>query len=109
MVRKVTGMIGNNEFEPIVDHCGPRHTDNRIEAERYFAKAAELGRSSGWLTILSMTLHHWGRSLAEQRRFDEAEDRFSEALAIRIQIGEPRQEKSRHALKVLADLRRRAE
>jgi len=83
-----------------------QYTGRRSEAERYFAKAAELSRTGGWLRILAMTLHHWGRSLAEQRRFDEAENRLSEALKIRIQIGEPRQDRSRKALAALGELRR---
>jgi tetratricopeptide (TPR) repeat protein len=83
-----------------------QYTGQHVEAERYFAKATELSRSAGWSSILAMTLHHWGRSLAEQRRFEEAEDRLSEALALRIRIGEPRQERSRQALQVLAELRR---
>lgn len=82
-----------------------QYSGHHVEAERHFAKATELSRAAGWSGILAMTLHHWGRSLAEQCRFDEAEDRFSEALRIRIEIGEPRQEKSRQALRVLAELR----
>lgn len=83
-----------------------QYMGHHVEAERFFAKAIELSRAAGWSGILAMTLHHWGRSLAEQRRFDEAEDRFLEALTIRIRIGEPRQERSRQALEVLAELRR---
>jgi tetratricopeptide (TPR) repeat protein len=83
-----------------------QYTGRRAEAELYFARAVELGRAAGWSQILAMTLHHWGRSLAEQHRFDEAEECFTEALAIRVQLGEPRQERSRQALLALAELRR---
>jgi hypothetical protein len=48
-----------------------------------------------------------GRSLAEQNRFAEAKSRISEALAIRIELNEPRQESSRQALVELAALQRR--
>ncbi|HET7403855.1 MAG TPA: tetratricopeptide repeat protein [Usitatibacter sp.] len=83
-----------------------QYTDHRAEAEHYFAKATGLSRLSGWPRILAMTLHHWGRNLVEQGRFAEAEERFSEALAIRIRIDDPRQERSRQALHVSAELRR---
>jgi tetratricopeptide (TPR) repeat protein len=82
-----------------------QYTDRRAEAERHFAKAVELSRAGGWSRILAMALHHWGRSLAEQRRFDEAEECFEEALAIRVRLEEPRQERSREALQALAALR----
>jgi len=50
-------------------------------------------------------LQHWGRSLAEQGRFDEAELRITEALALRVQLQDPRQESSRQALDLLAQWR----
>ena len=76
-------------------------------ALQYNGKRAEADcRSAGWSRLQSFVLHHWGRSLAEQERFDEAQVRISEALALRVQLNEPRQESSRRALEVLAQLRR---
>jgi tetratricopeptide (TPR) repeat protein len=82
-----------------------QYTGQRAEAERYFAKALSLCSASGWSRLQALVLHHWGRSLAEQRRFAEAEARISEALALRVQQQDPRQESSRRALEVLAQLR----
>jgi hypothetical protein len=42
------------------------------------------------------------RNLAEQGRFDEAEARIAEALAMRVQMNSPRQQHSRLALQELA-------
>ena len=85
-----------------------QYTGQRAEAERHFARAVALSRAGGWSRILAMSLHHWGRSLAEQHRFDEAEERFGEAFAIRVRLEEPRQERSREALQLLAELKRSA-
>jgi hypothetical protein len=60
---------------------------------------------SKWPQLHALVLHHWGRSLAEQRRFVEAEERFSEALALRVQQNDPRQESTRRVLEALAQLR----
>ena len=40
-----------------------------------------------------------------QRRFSEAEARISEALALRVQLQDPGQERSRRALEALAEIR----
>jgi hypothetical protein len=50
-------------------------------------------------------MQHWGRSLAEQGRFDAAQVCFSEALNIRAELNDPRQDSSRRALEALAELR----
>jgi hypothetical protein len=44
----------------------------------------------------------------EQGRFDEAESRFHEALALRVQLQDPKQATTREALALLAQLRGRA-
>jgi hypothetical protein len=82
-----------------------QYTGQRAEADVYFAKALSLCSTSGWSRLQALVLHHWGRSLAEQRRFTEAEARISEALAIRVQLQDPGQERSRRALEALAQLR----
>ena len=81
-----------------------QYSGKRSEAEAYFSKAVALAKAGGWRRLEALALHHWGRSLAEQQRFTEAESRISEALAIRIELNEPRQESSRQALVALAAL-----
>lgn len=85
-----------------------QYTGQRAEAEVFFAKALGLSSASGWSRLQALVLHHWGRCLAEQRRFTEAEARISEALALRVQLQDPGQERSRRALEVLAQLRSRS-
>jgi tetratricopeptide (TPR) repeat protein len=76
----------------------------RAQAEAYFSRSVELAREGGWSRIEAMALHHWGRSLVEQGRLDEAELRISQALTIRDRL-EERNESSRNALQKLAQLR----
>jgi tetratricopeptide (TPR) repeat protein len=82
-----------------------QYTGQRAEADAYFAKALGLCSASGWSRLQALVLHHWGRSLAEQRRLAEAEARISEALVLRVRLQDPGQERSRRALEVLAQLR----
>lgn len=82
-----------------------QYTGQRSEADIYFAKALSLCGASGWSRLQALVLHHWGRNLAEQRRFTEAKARISDALALRVQLSDPRQESSRRALEFLAQLR----
>jgi tetratricopeptide (TPR) repeat protein len=89
-----------NAYATALQYC-----ERRDEAETYFSKAVELAKNGGWRRLEALALHHWGRSLAEQQRLSEAESRISEALAIRIELNEPRQESSRNALLALSALR----
>jgi tetratricopeptide (TPR) repeat protein len=82
-----------------------QYTGERVAAEAYFAKAVAVAKVGGWRRIEAMTLHHWGRSLVEQGQLDAAESRIAQALAIREELGEPRQETSRKALAEIARLR----
>jgi tetratricopeptide (TPR) repeat protein len=82
-----------------------QYIGERPVAEAYFAKAVATAHDGGWRRIEAMALHHWGRSLVEQGRLDEAESRITQALAIREELGEPRQETSRKALAEIAKLR----
>ena len=90
-----------NAYATALQYCDKRH-----EAEPYFSKTIELAKSCGWRRLEALALHHFGRSLTEQRQFAEAESRISEALAIRVELNEPRQESSRRALVELAALQR---
>ena len=91
-----------NAYATALQYCGRRN-----EAEAYFSKSIQLAKANGWRRLAALALHHWGRSLTEQNRFTEAESRISEALAIRVELNEPRQESSRRALLELAALQRR--
>ena len=91
-----------NAYATALQYCG-----RRIEAEAYFSKSIQLAKANGWRRLAALALHHWGRSLTEQNRFTEAESRISEALAIRVELNEPRQESSRRALLELAALQKR--
>ena len=83
-----------------------QYAGNRAEADAFFAKAHGLCSTAGWARLEALVLHHWGRNLAEQGRFPEAEARISQALAIRIRLDDPRQESSSRALKVLGEYSR---
>ena len=82
-----------NAYATALQYC-----NERAMAEKYFVKSVELARSGGWRSLEALALHHWGRCLAEQERFAEAESRISDAHAIRVELNEPRQESSRRAL-----------
>ena len=91
-----------NAYATALQYCGRRN-----EAETYFSKSIERASARGWRRLEALALHHFGRSLVEQSRFAEAESRISEALAIRIELNDPRQQSSRQALVALAELQRR--
>jgi tetratricopeptide (TPR) repeat protein len=91
-----------NAYATALQYC-----DKRSQAEPCFVKAIELAAAGHWRRLEALALHHWGRSLAEQERFVDAESRISEALSIRVELNEPRQESSRQALVELSSLRRK--
>lgn len=82
-----------------------QYLDRREEAEGFFAKALALSRAGSWLKLQSFVRQHWGRSLVEQGRWDEAEAHFAEALRIRQQLNHPLQASTQRALEGLAELR----
>ena len=83
-----------------------QYTGRRAEADGYFAKALALSAAAGWARLQALVLHHWGRSLVERGRLNEAEARIAEALSIRVTLNDPRQDSSRRALDALAAMRR---
>lgn len=85
-----------------------QYAGHRDEAEAHFARAVDLCKASGWSRLQAMVLHHWGRSLAEQRHFDAAQARIAEALALRVRLEDRQQASSRLALAALAQLRGQA-
>jgi Flp pilus assembly protein TadD len=90
-----------NAYATALQYCG-----RRSQAEPYFVKTIELATAGGWRRLEAMALHHWGRSLAEQQRFAEAKSRISQALTIRVELNDPRQESSRRALVELSALQK---
>lgn len=82
-----------------------QYSGRRADADVVFAKALNLCRAAEWSRLQSFILQHWGRNLVEQDRLDDAEACFSEALSLRVQLNDARQESSRRALEALAQLR----
>ena len=77
----------------------------RAEANAMFAVALAHARSHARETLEHFVLHHWGRSLAEERDFARARECFTQALAIRERLDEPRfQASTRRALNALREL-----
>jgi tetratricopeptide (TPR) repeat protein len=85
-----------------------QYLGRRKEADAYFSKALSFSQAGGWLRLQSYVLQHWGRSLVEQGRWDEAQANFSAALKIRQHLNDPRQASTQRALEGLARLRREA-
>ena len=82
-----------------------QYLGDRAQADAYFDRAVAVARGGGWQRIEAMALQHWGRSLVEEGRLQEAQRCFSQALIIREALGGPMQESSRKALAALAQLR----
>lgn len=82
-----------------------QYAGQTTEAHTSFAKALDLCRTHRWSRLRSFVLQHWGRSLVEQGELDQARACFTEALNIRVELEDPRQASSRHALEALALLR----
>lgn len=127
----LTGMLTTNRQEHEAYHTGARHLplarvhaqaeesawllhalataaqylDRRQEANALFAEALEAARRNGWRSLEHFVLHHWGRSRAEEGLFEQAEQCFRLALAIRVELNLPRQDSTRRALAYLAELR----
>lgn len=85
-----------------------QYLGRRDEAEPLFEKAIRLCRDGGWQKLQAMVHHHWGRSLAEQGRLDEAQAQIETALAMRQVLDDPRRASSQRALDGLNDLRVKA-
>jgi tetratricopeptide (TPR) repeat protein len=127
----LTGMLTTNRQEQEAYHTGARHLllarshpqveesawllhalataaqylDRRQEANDLFAQALEAARRNAWRNLEHFVWHHWGRSRAEEGLFEQAEQCFRQALAIRVELNLPRQESTRKALAHLAELR----
>lgn len=78
-----------------------QYLGDRDGAQALFAQAAELARINDLRMLASYVLHHRGRCLAEQRKLAEARDCFSQALALRQALNDPRAQSSQRALEAL--------
>ena len=77
----------------------------RAQANVMFAEALAHARSQAWENLEHFVLHHWGRSLAEQRDFSRARECFTQALAIRERLNDPHfRASTRRALDALCEL-----
>lgn len=82
-----------------------QYCDRRADAEPVFAKALAVSQAGGWQRLQALVLQHWGRSLVEQGRLDEAQARFEQALALRRALNDPRASSTERALAGLAEVR----
>lgn len=83
-----------------------QYVGRRDDAEPVFAKALAVSEAGGWQRLQAFVLQHWGRSLVEQGRLDDAQARFEQALALRRTLNDPRTASTENALAGLADVRR---
>jgi tetratricopeptide (TPR) repeat protein len=80
-----------------------QYLELRAEAQDQFRQALAIARSLGVERLEHFTLHHLGRFLVEQHDVPQARLCFSQALALRERLDDPRQASSRRALAALAD------
>ena len=75
-----------------------QYLGERPLAQTLFQRALDLAAAHGLREVEHYTLHHRGRCYAEQRDVERARAAFEAALKIRLELGEPRAERSRQAL-----------
>ncbi|MCL1635658.1 hypothetical protein M2650_13600 [Luteimonas sp. SX5] len=83
-----------------------QYLDRRSEAGPQFEEALAIARDLDALELEHYTLHHWGRFRVESKDYAGARECFTRALALRVQLNEPRQQSTREALEDLASLER---
>ncbi|HYD78283.1 MAG TPA: tetratricopeptide repeat protein [Paucimonas sp.] len=76
-------------------------------ANELFREVLQLAEMHEWIRLQHFVLHHWGRCLVEQVRFEEAEEVFQQALSIRQALGDARQQSTQRALAELRRLRQK--
>lgn len=81
-----------------------QYLSQREVAQSMFAKALEVAQTNKLQDIEHFVLHHRGRCYAEQNEVEKARDCFERALKIRLELGEPRAERTREALAALDKL-----
>jgi tetratricopeptide (TPR) repeat protein len=73
----------------------------KAEANSAFSESLAKARTLGDRELEHYVLHHWGRSLVEDKEFSYAKECFEQALALRVSLNEPRQASTRRALEAL--------
>ena len=68
-----------------------------------FAEALAIATDNGLRDVEHYVLHHLGRCYAEQGDIPSARHCFERALEIRLELKEPRAERTRQALAALND------
>jgi tetratricopeptide (TPR) repeat protein len=80
-----------------------QYLGDRALAQDLFEEALNLAVAHCQRELEHYVLHHRGRCYAEQRDPERARAAFEAALKIRLELGEPRAERTRQALAALAD------
>jgi tetratricopeptide (TPR) repeat protein len=80
-----------------------QYVDERTIAQSMFEEALTIATAHGLREIEHYVLHHRGRCYVEQKDLAEAKRCFERALEIRLELGEPRAERTRQAIAALND------
>lgn len=81
-----------------------QYLGERALAQTMFGEALEISTRNHLRNIEHFILHHRGRCYAEERNIADARDCFERALKIRLELNEPRAERTRQALAALNDI-----
>lgn len=81
-----------------------QYLGERTLARAMFAEALDIATAHGLRDLEHYAWHHLGRCLAEMRDIPAARDCFERALKIRLELNEPRAERSRQAIALLNTL-----
>jgi len=80
-----------------------QYLGERAVAQAMFDEALAIAAAHGFREVEHYVLHHRGRCYAEQNNVVEARRCFERALQIRLELGEPRAERTRQAIAALDD------
>lgn len=81
-----------------------QYLDERATAHALFEEGLEIAERNHLREVEHYLWHHRGRCFAEERNKAEARNCFEKALQIRLDLKNPRAERSREALTALDDL-----
>jgi tetratricopeptide (TPR) repeat protein len=81
-----------------------QYLGERVLAQTMFAEALDIATAHSLRDLEHYAWHHRGRCFAEMRDLPAARDAFERALKIRIELKEPRAERTRQAIALLDTL-----